>query len=305
MDDLQEKIQTLEAQVQSLQSKNSTGVQTAVATVMTDISSSDVGMHPLSNGFLNYVRVPETRPAYWSLYMWNTLKEWYTNPMSIPNALRDDNDSFFLEEDIDVAAWLNKISADIHRPAFNSQMKVVFGSRDKFDMAFSGFSSNLLHADHEFSMWITDSSMPLRIDNTITKGKPDKSQSKSEDFPKGPDFLCIIPYMICQEEKKPCSDAGAGLPAPNKGKRPMAGSLKSRTLAHAPTPTKAGESSKQQLDTDLDLSQQVHDVVLPYEEAPPSGEPGIGDNAPISAGASGTLHEESTMDIDQEIDIYS
>ncbi|KIJ55727.1 hypothetical protein M422DRAFT_240346 [Sphaerobolus stellatus SS14] len=338
LSDLQEKIQLLEAQVQSLQSNLSTGDQNTVATMTTDISSSDVDMHPLaspsdgkysrkhshkayeSNGFLNYMQVHDTRPTHWSLYMWNTLKEWYVNPMSIPNALRDDRDGYFFEEDVDVMAWMNKISADIYRPAFNIQMKAVFGSRDKFDTAFSGLSLSLLRADHESSMWITDLSTPLRIGDNITKGKPRKPQNNTEDFPKGPDFLllvlkhcalsraqiyqCIIPYMMRQEEKKPCSDVGAEhkahmrltlkQPAPNKGKRPMAGSLRSRISAHAPTPAKTGESSKKQLDAELDLFQQVRGAVLPYEEAPPSGEPETGGNS--------ILPEENTMDIDQEID---
>ncbi|KIJ52801.1 hypothetical protein M422DRAFT_242722 [Sphaerobolus stellatus SS14] len=43
--------------------------------------------------------------------------------MSIPNAIRDDNNSYFLKEDIDVTAWLSKIIADVPHQAFMYQMK--------------------------------------------------------------------------------------------------------------------------------------------------------------------------------------
>ncbi|KIJ38262.1 hypothetical protein M422DRAFT_259171 [Sphaerobolus stellatus SS14] len=94
-------------------------------------------------------------------------------------------------------------------------------------------------------------------------------------------------------------------PAPNKGKKLVAGSLQSQLLLHVPTPAKTGESSKQRLDTDLESYNQVREPVLPYDEAPPSGEVETGDNAPPHAGASSTLPDESTMDIDPELyDIY-
>ncbi|KIJ45461.1 hypothetical protein M422DRAFT_250776 [Sphaerobolus stellatus SS14] len=51
-------------------------------------------------------------------------------------------------------------------------------------------------------------------------------------------------------------------------------------------------SSQQHLDTDLDVPHQVRNTVLPYEEAPHSGEPETGNTAPASAGASSTLQEE-------------
>ena len=158
--------------------------------------------------------------------MWNALKDWHTNPMSVPNAIRDDSDGYFLEEDIDIAAWISKISSDITRPTFMYQMKVVFGSRIYFDTAFSGFDSNLLRADHETTMWLTDSSTSLRIGSQIIKGHTSKSQAPaSEKLPKGPEFLalvlkhcsltkeqiytCIIPYMERHEEKQSCSAAGS------------------------------------------------------------------------------------------------
>ncbi|KIJ52453.1 hypothetical protein M422DRAFT_243236 [Sphaerobolus stellatus SS14] len=328
-----------------------TGDQSITAASTTDISSSDVSPHPLSSpgdrtysrkcsrklfenpSFQNRVMVPEKRPDYWSLYMWNAVKEWHTNPMSVPNALRDDNEGYFLEEDIDVAVWISKVSADIPCSTFMEQMKVVFGSRDSFDTAFSGFDKNLLGADHQATMWITDSATPLRLGNHIVKGSSSKSQAnKPEKLPKGPDFLAlvlehcvltrtqiyghIIPYMIRHEAKRPCSRAGSEraaymhlalhLPAPHKGKRPMTVSLQSRLSVHAPTPVQTGESSRQRLDADLDKYNQVHEPVLPYEEEPPRGEPEVGDMAPLSVGANKTLPEESHMDVDPELDdIYS
>ncbi|KIJ38664.1 hypothetical protein M422DRAFT_258539 [Sphaerobolus stellatus SS14] len=351
LDDLDEKIQELEVRILSLQPKTPAGDPALAAASTTDISSSDVSPHPLSSpgdrtysrkssrklyenpSFQNRVMVPDQRPDYWSLYMWNALKEWHTNPMSVPNALRDDRDGYFLEEDIDVAAWISKVASDISCPAFMEQMKAVFGSRDNFDTAFSGFATNLLKPDHEATMWITDSSTPLRIDTHIVKGRPPKSQdSKPEKLPTGPDFLAlvlehcaltraqiygrIIPYMIRHEAKWPCSRAGIERaaymhltlrpPAPHKGKRPVTGSLQSRLSVHAPTPVRTGESSSQRLDADLDKYNQVHEPVLPYEEEPPRGEPEVGDTAPPAAGANNTLPDESNMEVDSELDdLYS
>ncbi|KIJ39990.1 hypothetical protein M422DRAFT_257308 [Sphaerobolus stellatus SS14] len=246
--------------------------------------------------------VPEKRPDYWSLYMWNAVKEWHTNPMSVPNALRDNSEGYFLEEDIDVAAWISKVSADISHPAFMEQMKVVFGSCDSFDTAFSGFNRNLLGADHKAKMWITDLATLLRLGNNIVKGSSTKSQdTKPEKLPKGSDFLAlvlehcvltrtqiygrIIPYMIWHEAKRPCSHTGSEHaaymhltlhpPAPHKGKRPVTGSLQSRLSVHAPTPVKT---------------------------EPPRGEPKPGDAAPPSAGVKDTLPDESNMDVDPELD---
>ncbi|KIJ27709.1 hypothetical protein M422DRAFT_271065 [Sphaerobolus stellatus SS14] len=261
-----------------------------MATSTTDISSSDVGPHPLVSpgdrnysrkrsqklfenpSFQNCVQVPEQQPEYWSLYMWNALQEWHTNPMSVPNTLRDNHNSYFLEEDIDVAAWISKVAADISRSAFMDQMKAVFGSRDNFDMAFSGFDTNLLRADHEATMWITDLA-------TLFHAGSERAA-----------------YMHLNQRP----------PAPHKGKQPVTGSLQSRLSAHVPTPAKTGESSHQRLDADLDNYNQVREPVLPYEEEPPSGEPEAGDTVPPSAGANNTLPDESNMDVDPELDdIYS
>ncbi|KIJ27236.1 hypothetical protein M422DRAFT_271612 [Sphaerobolus stellatus SS14] len=329
LDTLDERIQELETRLASLQLKPTTGDQSITAASTTDISSSDVGPHPLSSpgdrtysrkcsrklfenpSFQNRVMVPEKRPDHWSLYMWSAVKEWHTNPMSVPNVLRDDNEGYFLEEDIDVATWISKVSADILRSAFMEQMKVVFGSCDNFDTAFSGFDKNLLGADHQ-----------AQISST-------KSQAtKPEKLPKGPDFLAlvlehcvltrtqiygrIIPYMIRHEAKRLCSRAGSEHaaymhlalcpPAPHKGKRPVTGSLQSRLSMHEPTPVRTGESSRQRLDADLDNYNQVHEPVLPYEEEPPCSEPEVGDTAPPSAGANNTLPNESNMDVDPELD---
>ncbi|KIJ46704.1 hypothetical protein M422DRAFT_249869 [Sphaerobolus stellatus SS14] len=332
MDDLKERIQELETQLASLQTTSPAGDHSLTVTFPTDAYSSDVGPHPLAspenrtyshkcprklledNNFQNRVRVPEKRPDYWSLYMWNTLKDWHTNPMSVPNAIRDDNDGYFLEEDIDVAAWISKISADISRSTFMYQMKVVF-------------------ADHEATMWITDSSTPLRIGSHIAKGRTSKSQTtSSEKLPKGPDFLAlilnhcsltkeqiytrIIPYMIQHEEKRPCSAAGSERaaymhfnqcpPAQHKGKRPVTGSLQSCISVHAPTLAKTGESSQQRLDTDLDSYNQVRELVLPYEEVPPSGNPDVEMDVSTVADNSDTLPNESTMYVDPELeDLYA
>ena len=164
------------------------------------------------------------------------------------------------------------------------------------------------------------------------KGSSAASQeTKTEKLPRGPDFLVlvlkhcalsrvqiydrIIPYMIRHEEKRPCSRAGSERaaymhlnqrpPAPYKGKRPVTGSLQSRISAHAPTPVKTGEPSRQRLDADLDDYNQVRDPVLPYEEEPPSGEPAAEDVAPTTAGAHSSLTDENTMDIDHIVeDIY-
>ncbi|KIJ24344.1 hypothetical protein M422DRAFT_274891 [Sphaerobolus stellatus SS14] len=347
MDDLQEKIQELEARLLSLQLSTTASEHSMTLTSTTDTYPSDVGPHPLSSpgnrtyackcsqklledtSFRNLVRVPDEQPTYWSLYMWNVLKDWHTNPMSVPNAIRDNSNSYFLKEDIDVATWISKISSDITRPAFMYQMKVVFGSHINFDIAFSGFDSNLLRADHETTMWLTDSSTPLRIGSQIIKGHTSKSQMPaSEKLPKGPESLAlvlkhcsltkeqiytrIIPYMERHEGKQPCSAAGSERaaymhlnqrrPAPNKGKRPVTGSLQSGLSVHAPTPVQTGESSQQRLDTDLDSYNQVREPVLPYDEAPPSGTPDVEMEVPAVASTSGTLPNESTMNVDPELD---
>ncbi|KIJ33404.1 hypothetical protein M422DRAFT_264670 [Sphaerobolus stellatus SS14] len=96
------------------------------------------------------------------ILMWNTLKDWHNNPMSAPSAIKDDSEGYFLEEDVDVAAWISKVSSDISHPTFMNQMKVLFGSRLNFETTFSGFPSNLLRPNHQASMWITNCSTPFQ-----------------------------------------------------------------------------------------------------------------------------------------------
>ncbi|KIJ29487.1 hypothetical protein M422DRAFT_269146 [Sphaerobolus stellatus SS14] len=71
---------------------------------------------------------------------------------------------------------------------------------------------------------------------------------------------------------------------------------------HAPTPVQTGESSQQRLDADLDSYNQVREPVLPYDEAPPSDTPDMEMDVPAVAGTSSTLHNESTMNVDPELD---
>ncbi|KIJ40863.1 hypothetical protein M422DRAFT_256024 [Sphaerobolus stellatus SS14] len=232
------------------------GDRSIMVTSPTDAYSSDIGPHPLASpetqtysrkcphklikdtSFRNCVLIYDERPEYWSLHMWNTLKDWHTNHMSVPNAIRDDSEGYFLEEDVDVAIWISKISSDIYRPTFLNQMKVVFGSRLNFKTAFSGFPSNLLRPNHQASMRLTDCSTPLR----------------------------------------------------------------SLLSDHALTPAKTGESSQQHLDTDLDSYHQACEPVLPYDEVPPSGTLDVEMDVPAVSGTSGTLPNESTMNVDQELD---
>ncbi|KIJ47451.1 hypothetical protein M422DRAFT_248856 [Sphaerobolus stellatus SS14] len=205
MEDLQERIQELETQLASLQTTSQVGDRSIMVTSPTDTYSSDVGPHPLAS--------PETRtyPQYWSLHMWNILKDWHTNPMSVPNAIRDDSDGYFLEEDVDIAAWISKVSSDISHPTFMHQMKVVFSSCLNFETAFSGFPSNLLWPYHQASI-------------------------------------------------------------------------------------------QQWLDADLDSYNQVREPALPYDEGPLSGTPDVEMHVPVVTGTSGTLSNESTMNVDQELD---
>ncbi|KIJ29339.1 hypothetical protein M422DRAFT_269293 [Sphaerobolus stellatus SS14] len=227
--------------------------------------------------------------------------------MSVPNALREDSDSYFLEEDIDIAAWLNKVIGELPRQAIMLRMKDIFGSRINFDTAFSGFNPDLLCAEMH---------------------RTHKMQIETAKIPEGPEFLklvldhCslsreqiyhqIIPYMIWDDEKQPLSATAVEHAAymalrnqekaPYKGKRPVTASRQSKPSVHASTPAKTGESSWQWLDADLESYGQAREQVLPYDEAPPSGEPESGETALLSGGATSTLYDESTMDIDQIVD---
>ncbi|KIJ54267.1 hypothetical protein M422DRAFT_241515 [Sphaerobolus stellatus SS14] len=235
---------------------------------------------------------------------------WHQNPMSVPNALREDNNGYFLEQDIDVAAWLTKVIA------VPTLIRLVT------------HSTRICSARRCIG---ADASLPLRIGSQIAKGIKGKAQIESVKIPEGPEFLklvlehCslsreqiynqIIPYMIRDEEKRPLSSAAVERAtymalreqekAPYKGKKPATAPRQSKPAVHAPTPAKTGESSRQQLDADLDAYGQAREQVLPYDEAPPSSEPEAGDIAPLSGDAHSNLTDENTMDIDQIVaDIY-
>ncbi|KIJ27460.1 hypothetical protein M422DRAFT_271372 [Sphaerobolus stellatus SS14] len=323
LDDLKERIQELETQLSSLQSSNTVSERSTALTSPTDYSPAVGSAHPLSSpikvtysckrsrkldenaDFGNRVLKPEEQPDHWSLHMWQALLGWHKNPMSVPNTIRNDPNSYFLKEDVDIAAWLNKIIADNSCSAFMHRMKSVFGSRFNFETIFSEFDSNLLRPDFQQMQWITDSSMPVRVGSQITKGTKDKAQTTEPvHLPQGAEFLTlllkhcalsraqiydhIIPYMEWDEEKRPMSATGMeraaymllhqSAPAPNKGKKLLTG-------------TKAYNNQ--------------HEPILPYSEAPPSGEPDVEMHGPPAVGVRGTLPDESTMNVDPEIeDLY-
>ncbi|KIJ48677.1 hypothetical protein M422DRAFT_247538 [Sphaerobolus stellatus SS14] len=196
--------------------------------------------------------------------------------MSIPNAIRDNDDCYFLKEDVDVAAWLSKITADVPHQVFMHQMKAMFGSHLNFESMFSGFSSNSLTPHHQQKWWITNASTPIRVGSQIIKGCKDNSQVSA-----------------------PLHQSG---PAPTKGKKPLTGSSQSKSLAHTSQPAKIRQSSQQQLDADLDDYNQQCEPPLPYTDEPPTSKPDVEMSAPTHVGASGTLPDESAMNIDHELD---
>ncbi|KIJ23324.1 hypothetical protein M422DRAFT_276122 [Sphaerobolus stellatus SS14] len=315
-EDLRAQIITLETRIESLQPPSLSERILAP----TPTTESPTGSHPLTTpvkssysrkcsrkldeneNLRNKVRNYDSRPDHWLLYMWTALSGWHQNPMSVPNALREDSEGYFLEQDVDLAAWLTKVIGDLPRQAVMLRMKDVFGSRTNFDT---------LHR----SCWLTDASLPLRIGSQITKGIKGKTQIESVKIPEGPEFLklvlehCslsreqiyhqIIPYMIRDDEKWPFSSAAIERAAymalreqekaPYKGKKPATANRQSKPSVHAPTPAKTGESSRQQLDVDLESYGQAREQVLPYDEAPPSGEPDAGEIAPPAEGANSTL----------------
>ncbi|KIJ57332.1 hypothetical protein M422DRAFT_238926 [Sphaerobolus stellatus SS14] len=223
--------------------------------------------------------------------------------MSIPNAIRDNNDGYFLEEDIDIMAWLSKIATDIPYPAFMHQMKAVFGSPLNFEMAFSGFETNSLIPNLQSTRWITDGSTVIRVVSYIRKGHKDASQVPAPNR-----FMNIssltwkgmwISGLVVLLEWNVLHQS---TPAPNKGKKPLIGPIQSRTASHARQLAKTRESSQQRLDVDLDVYNQSHDPVLPYDEEPPSSAPDVEMSAPVMTGASSTLQDESAMNLDHELD---
>ncbi|KIJ43687.1 hypothetical protein M422DRAFT_252929 [Sphaerobolus stellatus SS14] len=208
--------------------------------------------------------------------------------MSIPNAIRDHDNHYFLKEN-----------------AFMHQMKAVFGSHLNFESIFSGFSSNSL-TPHQQMRWITDVSTPIRVGSQIIKGCKDNSQVPA------PIYNQIIPYMERDGEKRPRSTAGVeraaymqlhqSVPAPTKGKKPLTGSSQSKSSAHTSQAAKIGQSSLQWLDANLDDYNQQCEPPLPYNDEPPTGEPDVEMSAPTHVGASGTLPDESAMNLDHELD---
>ncbi|KIJ40146.1 hypothetical protein M422DRAFT_256975 [Sphaerobolus stellatus SS14] len=329
-EDLQERIHELEAQLESLQPSPNLISSVHPLTSLVMASYLHKRSHKLDENedFRNRILKYDAQPDHWSLHMWQALVGWHKNLMSVPNALQEDAAGYFLKENVDVAAWLNKVSSNLPRQAIMNCMKAVFGSCINFETAFSGFDLNLLRPVFQQTRWITDSSMPLHIDSQITKGIKGKSQIEAVKMPTRSDFLTlilnhcslfkeqiynkIIPYMIRDDEKQPLSTAAVERAAymvlqnresaHYKGKKPLTGTGQSRISAHVPYPAQVGQSSQQRLDADLaDYNNQCKPV-LPYSEEPPSGEPETGGNVPPQAGASSTLHDESTMNIDPKLD---
>ncbi|KIJ28617.1 hypothetical protein M422DRAFT_270122 [Sphaerobolus stellatus SS14] len=124
--------------------------------------------------------------------------------MSIPNAVRDDYESYFLKEELDVAAWLSKRVSDIPQAVFMDRMKT------------------------------------------------------------------------------------------------------SKHSAHTPQLAKAGESSWQRLNTELDTYSQAREPMLPYDEELLHGVSDVEMSTPVTTGARSTLPDESAMSLDHELDdLYS
>ncbi|KIJ49233.1 hypothetical protein M422DRAFT_247033 [Sphaerobolus stellatus SS14] len=174
MDDLQERIQELETQLMSLQATNTSSECSIMLTSPTNspFMAGEFGLQE---------PCPEASGAPKSLvtpYMADTIG--HTNPMSVPSAIRDNPDSYFLEEDADITAWLSKIIADIPCQAFMYQMKAVFGSRLNFEMIFRGFSSNSLTPHHQQTQWITNTSTPIRVGVRATLNDPRTSRELVE-----------------------------------------------------------------------------------------------------------------------------
>ncbi|KIJ31314.1 hypothetical protein M422DRAFT_267125 [Sphaerobolus stellatus SS14] len=124
-EDLHAQIITLETRIESLQppslserilaptptTESPTGSHHLTTPVKASYSRKQSHKLDENEDFWNKVRKYDSRPDHWSLYMWTALVGWHQNPMSVPNALREDNDGYFLEQNVDVAAWLTKVIA--------------------------------------------------------------------------------------------------------------------------------------------------------------------------------------------------
>ncbi|KIJ31494.1 hypothetical protein M422DRAFT_266871 [Sphaerobolus stellatus SS14] len=113
IDDLQEKIQTLETQLAGLHIHNTSSERSLTLTSPVDAVSSNVKPHPLAS------------PGKWTYSQKHTCKldgsSSFRNKVLKPDELApyveytegDNYEGYFLEEDIDVAAWLSKIATDL------------------------------------------------------------------------------------------------------------------------------------------------------------------------------------------------
>ncbi|KIJ33571.1 hypothetical protein M422DRAFT_264505 [Sphaerobolus stellatus SS14] len=309
-EDLQAQITLLETRLESLQvptlserittSTPTTKPQAGSSTTLTTpvkASYSRKRAHKLdeNDDFRNRVRKYDSRPNHWSLYMWTALVGWHRNPMSVPNALREDSNGYFLEEDVDVTAWLTQIIGELPRQAIMLRMKNIFGSCTNFDMAFIRFDPNLLCAEMYRTRWLTNASLPLRVGSQVTKGTKGKTQIATAKIPEGLEFLklvldhCslsreqiyyqIIPYMIRDDEKRPLSTAAVERAAymalreqekaTHKGKKPATAHWQSKPSVHAPTPAKADEVHSEWEYVNIDVQLDPDRDTLPVDQERP------------------------------------
>ncbi|KIJ36784.1 hypothetical protein M422DRAFT_260880 [Sphaerobolus stellatus SS14] len=160
-EDLRAQIIKLETRIESLQptslserimaptptTESPIGSQALTTPVKVSYSRKCARKLDENKDFLNKVRKYDSRPDHWSLYMWTALVGWHQNPMSVPNVLREDNKGYFLEQDVDVAAWLTKVIGELPRQAVMLRMKGIFGSRTNFETACYRFDPNLFCAE--------------------------------------------------------------------------------------------------------------------------------------------------------------
>ncbi|KIJ56007.1 hypothetical protein M422DRAFT_239188 [Sphaerobolus stellatus SS14] len=258
-EDLRTQIIKLETHIESLQptslseciiaptptTESPTGSQALTTPVKASYSTKCAHKLDENEDFLNKVRKYDSRPDHWSLYMWTALVGWHQNPMSVPNVLREDSKGYFLEQDVDVTAWLTKVIGELPRQAIMLHMKGIFGSCTNFETACYGFNLNLFGTEMHRSRWLTNASLPLRIGSQITEGIKAKTQIE-------PIYNQIIPYMIWDDERQSLSVAAVECTAYMalreqekalyKGKKPVTANRQSKPSVHAPTPAKTGAS---------------------------------------------------------------